>query len=139
MDKFNQSRYFKKDGTGLSSVQWDINNVSQYPAPINPADIMCYNAIALNMDNDIQSGIHLGMSNLFDFLRHYFLNILSFEHIQNTTEFVLEGLDGKSAPINCVWKLNYDAVGVAGDVIPLVWSENQRILQINAGQQLLVM
>jgi hypothetical protein len=78
------------------------------------------------------------MQSVYQFLRHYFVSILSFEHIQNTPEFVLEGLDGKAASITCKWTLNFDGAGVAGDLIPLVWSERQCVLNLRAGQQIFV-
>jgi hypothetical protein len=72
-------------------------------------------------------------------LRHYFCSILSFEHIQPyNTEFVLEGLDGKAAPITCKMVLNFEGQGQARNLIPIVWSERQAVLHINAGQQIFI-
>lgn len=131
---FNQSQYFVKDASGLREVQYDINGVSQYPQPLNTTDIWNQNLIALNLDSDIQSGCHSGCKSLGDFLTYYFLNILSFEHIQNTNDFVLEGLDGKASAITCKWSLTFEGAGVGGDLIPLVWSEKQNIMSIKYGQ-----
>jgi hypothetical protein len=80
---YNQCAYFQKECTGLGSLNWDINNVSQYPAPITYTDVYNENLKALNMDNDVQAGCHPGMQSVYQFLRHYFVSILSFEHIQN--------------------------------------------------------
>ena len=135
---FNQCAYFRKEATGLGSLNWDINNVSQYPAPISYTDVYNENLKALNMDNDVQAGCHPGMQSVYQFLRYYFVSILSFEHIQNTPEFVLEGLDGKAAQINCKLTLTFEDVGEARDLIPLVWSERQCVLNVNAGQQVFV-
>ena len=90
------------------------------------------------MDNDVQAGCHPGMQSVYQFLQYYFMSVLSFEHIQNTPEFVLEGLDGKAASINCKWTLTFEDDGVPGDLIPLVWSERQCVLNVNAGQQIFV-
>jgi hypothetical protein len=135
---FNQSRYFQKDGSGISTVQWDINSVSQYPQPLKMEDIFTQNMIALNQEVDTQACCHAGCDNIYSFALYYFLNILSFEHIQNTDAFVLGGLDGKASAISCKWTLNYDAVGLAGDAFPLVFAENQKVLNILSGQQLMI-
>jgi hypothetical protein len=91
------------------------------------------------MDSDIQAGVHPGMQSVFQFLKYYFVSILSFEHIQPyNTEFVLEGLDGKAAPITCKMVLNFDAAGEARDLIPIVWSERQAVLNVAAGQQIYI-
>ena len=137
-EAFNQSIYFVKEGTGIKDVQWDINGVSQYPQPLEISDIFNQNLIALNQDSDITSGCHPGLRSLSDFQRFYFMNILSFEHIQNTNDFVLEGLDGKASAITCKWSLNYEGAGIAGSVIPLVFSEKQNVMTIGVGQNIQV-
>lgn len=136
---FNQSKYFQKDAKGLKDVQWDINGISQYPQPLSKFDIFNQNLIALNMDSDIQSGCHSGCSSIGAFLNWYFVNILSFEHIQNTNEFVLQGFDGKASAISCKWTMNYEGAAGSTSVFPLIFAENQKVLSISAGQQLLVM
>lgn len=133
---FNQSVYFRKDASGLGTAQWDINGVSQYQQPLTGSDVFDQNLIALNLDSDVQSGVHPGMFSTYQFLKYYFCNILSFEHIQNSNEFVLEGLDGKASAISCKWTLNFSHVGEAGDLIPLVFAEKQQVLNIGVGQNL---
>lgn len=136
---FNQCAYFHKECTGLGSLNWEVNNVSQYPAPISYTDVYNENLKALNMDSDIQAGCHPGMQSVYQFLRHYFVSILSFEHVQpHNSEFVLEGLDGKASPLTCKLVLNFDAAGEAGNLIPIVWSERQAVLNVNVGQQLFI-
>jgi hypothetical protein len=132
---FNQSKYFQKDGSGIGQVQWDINGISQYPQPLTPYDIFNQNLIALNMDSDIQSGNHAGCDNIYNFLKYYFMNILSFEHIQNTNEFVLEGFDGVASAISCKWSLTFDNVGLAGSLIPIVFAEKQQVLVVQGAPQ----
>ena len=133
---FNQSAYFQKDATGLGSINYEVNGVSMYPANQDVHDIINQNQVALNLNGDIQAGCHPGMNGWGTFLKYYFMHVLSFEHIQNTSEFVLEGLDGKASAISCKWSLNFDAPGIVGALIPLVYSERQQVLQINAGQQI---
>lgn len=133
---FNQSQFFRKEASGLGTINWEINNIAQYPAPITVTDIYNQNLIALNQDNDVRAGIFPGMKDVHQFLKYWFMSILSFEHIQNTPEFVVQGLDGKAAAINVKWTLTFDAAGQAGDLIPLVWSERQQMVQLNAGQQM---
>jgi hypothetical protein len=135
---FNQCPFFRKEATGLSSLNWEINNIAQYPAPITVADVYNQNLIALNQDNDVRAGQFPGMRDIHQFLKYWFMSILSFEHIQNTPEFVVQGLDGKAAAITCKMTLNFEAVGEARDLIPLVWSERQQMVQLNAGQQIRV-
>jgi hypothetical protein len=136
---FNQSRYFQKECSGLGTVQFEINNVSMYPAPIDYYDIIYNNQNALNTKNDRNAGVHPGMVSYGHFLSTYFAHILSLEHIQDTSDFVVQGLNGEAAPINCRWTLNFKGAGVAGDLIPLVFSERQQIMNISAGQQLQIM
>lgn len=136
---FNQSKYFQKDGTGLKEVQWDINGISQYPQPLSKFDIFNQNLIALNMDSDIQSGCHPGCSSIGAFLRYYFINVLSFQHIQNTNEFVLEGYNGGASAISCKWSMTFEDVGTGGSVFPLIFAENQKVLVVQKGQNLIVM
>lgn len=136
---FNQSRYFKKNASALTEIQWDINGVSQYPQPLNKEDVFYQNLISLNLDSDIQSGCHPGCRSMIDFLNCYFMNILSFEHIQNTDSFVLEGLDGKASAISCKWSLTFSGAGTDSSVIPLVFAEKQNVLRIGVGQQLQIL
>lgn len=136
---FNQCAYFRKEATGLGTLNWEVNNVSQYPAPISYTDVYNENLKALNMDSDVQAGCHPGMQSVYQFLKYYFASILSFEHVQpHNHEFVLEGLDGKAAPLTCKMVLNFDAAGEARDLIPIVWSERQAVLNVNAGQQIYI-
>lgn len=133
---FNQSQFFRKEATGLDTINWEINNIAQYPAPITVADIYNQNLIALNQDNDVRAGVFPGMRDVHQFLKYWFMSILSFEHIQNTPEFVVQGLDGKAAAILCKFTLNFAQQGEARDLIPFVWSERQQMVQLNAGQQM---
>lgn len=136
---FNQSRYFRKEATGLGTVQYEINNVSMYPAPIDYYDIVYNNQNALNTKNDRNAGVHPGMVGVGQFLSTYFAHILSLEHIENTSDFIVQGLNGEASPINVKWTLNFASQGEAGALIPLVFSERQQIMNISGGQQLQIM
>jgi len=139
---FNQSRYFAHDGTGISSVSWEINNVNMYPQPLSSVDVFNENINNLNLQSDVQAGIHGGAASILHWIRLYWVSVLSFDHVQNQDAFTVEGLDGLSAPINVKFTINFDSatagIGRAGNIIPLFFIETTKMLRVDAGQQVSV-
>lgn len=132
-DLFNQSRYFKKDGVGILTSELKINNNAVSQAPLSPEEVFINNLDALNVVQDMNGGIHAGCYDINAFKKYYFCHIVPFEHRQSTTDFYLEGMDGRAAAINVKWTTTHDATNTQ-QVYPLVFSEQSKLLKVSPGQ-----
>ena len=133
---FNQSRYFKSDATGLTSISWEINNTPLNPIPL--ADYESYNEtlIALGHNHiDMGIGVYPGLNSLAAYLKYFFVNACSLEMI-NAGDFYKSGLDGKSSALNIVLKCVFGTT--AEKITPYIFAKTTRILQINEGHSVSV-
>lgn len=136
-DAFNQSLFFKSNASGLGTSSIEINNTPLMPQPLEDYEVFNETLIAMGHKNyDNSSGCHAGMRSLSDFLKYYFTHIVSLENLSGTNDFYKSGLDGKSSALNIVWKQFYPTTG--GFVIPYIFAETTRIIQVNEGNQVTV-
>jgi hypothetical protein len=136
-DAFNQSLFFKSNASGLGNSSIEINNTPLMPQPLEDYEVFNETIIAMNHKNyDKSSSVHSGMRSLSDFLKYYFTHIVSLENLSGTQEFYKSGLDGKSSALNIVWKQFYPTTG--GFVVPYIFAETTRIIQVNEGNQITV-
>ena len=136
-DAFNQSLFFKSNASGLGTSSIEINNTPLMPQPLEDYELFNETLIAMGHKNyDNSSSCHAGMRSLSDFLKYYFTHIVSLENISGTQEFYKSGLDGKSSALNIVWKQFYPTTG--GFVVPYIFAETTRIIQVNEGNQITV-
>lgn len=137
-DLYNQSYFFKSDATGLSTSSIEINNTPLAPQPLEDYEVFTESLIALGNNNiDMAAGIFPGCRSLADFLKYFFVHIVSLENIQNG-EFYKSGLDGKSSALNVVWKLAYNSSAVSMKQAPYIFAKCTRIMQVNEGNQITI-
>ena len=137
-DLFNQSYFFKSDAVGITSSSIEINNTPLMPQPLEDYEIFNESLIALKNSNlDMTLSVHSGMRSLADFLKYYFVHIVSLENIDNGN-FTKSGLDSKSSGLNVVWKLAYNSAAISLKQSPYIFAKCTRILQINEGHSVIV-
>ena len=136
-DAFNQSYFFKSDAVGLGTSAIEINNTPLHQSPLEDAQIYNESLIALgNLQNDMGVGVYQGIRSLNDWLKYFFVHIVSLENIQSG-DFYKSGLDGKSSSLNIVWKLAYATTDTMRQT-PYIFAKTTRILQINEGNSVIV-
>lgn len=136
-DAFNQSLFFKSDASGLGTSSIEINNTPLMPQPLEDYEIFNETLIALGNNNlDMSSGIYPGCRSLPDFLKYFFVHIVSLENISKNDDFYKSGLDGKSSALNVVWKQHYP--NPSGTAIPYIFAKTTRLIQINEGNQITI-
>jgi hypothetical protein len=136
-DAFNQSLFFKSNASGLGTSSIEINNTPLMPQPLEDYEVFNETLIAMGHKNyDNSSGCHAGMRSISDFLKYYFTHIVSLENLSGTNDFYKSGLDGKSSALNIVWKQFYPTTG--GFVVPYIFAETTRIVQVNEGNSIVV-
>lgn len=133
-DIFNQCNYFRKDGNGISTSLFEINNIATTPYPLTLPEVFNADMEALNIKEDMNNGLHAGCYDLNAWKKYYFTHIISLEHRMNSNDFWLMGFDGRNASINCKWTTVPEA-GAQGQVYPTVFCEVTKLLQVNFGQQ----
>ncbi len=132
-DLYNQSLYFKSDASGLYTSQIDINNTPLMPQPMEDYEIFNENLIALgNSNQDMGSGVFPGCRSIADFLKYFFVHIVSLENISKNDDMWKSGLDGKSSALNVNWRLNYNTASSYLQT-PYIFAKTTRILQVNEG------
>jgi hypothetical protein len=136
-DFYNQSHYFRSNGTGLTASSVEINNVPLMPQPMSDSEVYNEALIALgNLNQDMSSGVHAGCNSLAAFLKYYFTVIVSLENIQQG-DFYKSGLDGRSSALNIAWKLSFN--GTSAEVFtPYIYAKTTRLLVVNEGHSITV-
>lgn len=134
-DGFNQSYYFKRGATDITSAKWTINSVSMNPYPLPPEEIYNETLIAMGNNNiDMgASGIHPGNLSLYHFCKYYFTHILSLENISGDAQFWRSGLDGKQASITIQYEASFSSANT-GLIQPVIFCRSTKVLTINAGR-----
>jgi hypothetical protein len=136
-DAFNQSYFFKSDAVGLGTSSIEINNTPLHQSPLEDSQIYNESLIALgNLQNDMGVGVFQGIRSLNDWLKYFFVHIVSLENIQSG-DFYKSGLDGKSSSLNIVWKLAFSTTDTMRQT-PYIFCKTTRILQINEGNSVIV-
>ena len=81
-------------------------------------------------------GVYPGLRSLADYLKYFFVHIVSLENIQSG-DFYKSGLDGKSSSLNIVWKLAFSTTDTMRQT-PYIFAKCTRIVQINEGNSVIV-
>lgn len=138
-DLFNQSYFFKADAIGLVSSSIEINNTPLCPQPLEDYEIYTDSLIALGNNNVSKvASVHSGLRSLADFLKYYFVHIVSLENITDEPVFYKSGLDSNATGLNVVWKLAYNSSAVSMKQAPYIYAKCTRVLQINEGHSVMV-
>lgn len=135
-DLFNQSIYFRRDLSGLTSSQFFINGTQMSMTPLTPLEVYNETLIALNEHSDLSNGVHAGQNSLHSFLKYYFAHILSLEYCEECPIPTMSGLDGKGSSFNIIWRTS--AVTVTSPVYPVLLCACSRVLTIHGGRQISV-
>ena len=137
---FNQSKYFRRDLSGLKDSQFFINGTAMSQRALTPAEVFTETTIALNDQNDLNASYHKGLCGLPQFLKFYFAHVLSLNYNGETSIPTISGLDGGGSSFTILWKTNCDTNLTADDaqVYPVVFTASSRVLVINAGKQVSV-
>ena len=134
---FNQSRFFKSDACGLTSIAWTINNTPLNPIPLTDYESYNETLIALGHNHiDMGIGVFPGLNSLAAYLKYFFVNVCSLEMI-NAGDFYKSGLDGKSSALNIVLNASFGA-NTTDKITPYIFAKTTRILQINEGHSISV-
>lgn len=142
IDCFNQSMYFRRDLSSLTTSQITINGTQMYKSPLSPVEIWNENLLALNAQGDLNHAVHPGCNSLPAFLKYYFAHILSLNYNKETKEPLISGLDGKGSSFNILWKTTNNTTQIAAgaaQVIPIVFCAKSNVVRINAGKQISIM
>jgi hypothetical protein len=129
---FNQSRYFRSDACGLTSIAWTINNTPLTQQPLTDYESYNETLIALGHNHqDMSIGTFPGLNSLAAYLKYFFINICSLEMI-NAGDIYRSGLDGKSSSLSIVLSASFGA-NTSDKITPYIFAKTTRILQINEG------
>ena len=133
---FNQSRYFRSDACGLTSIAWTINNTPLTPIPLTDYESYNETLIALGYNQqDMGIGVYPGLNSLAAYLKYFFVNICSLEMINPGDGGWRTGLDGKSSSLNIVLNCSFGA-NTSDKVTPYIFAKTTRIMQINEGHSI---
>eukprot|EP00961_Rhodomonas_salina_P180828 2440536-Rhodomonas_salina.1 len=132
---FNQSKYFQKDGNGIETSYFHINNIATTPAPLTLPEVFNADMEALNIAADMNNGLHAGCFDLNSWKKYYFCHIISLEHRNTGSDFYIQGYDARNSAVNCKWTCKKET-GASGNVYPYVFAEHTKLMQINYGQQI---
>lgn len=137
-DAFNNSLYFVRNGLGLKGSKFQINNIDIDPYNLTPLEV--YNKVLQytgfqNLDLG-SAGLHGGCMSYIHFLKYYFTDICDLTNITTDNQFYISGLDGRGTGINITYNCQFDTV--VGQVAPVAFCRNTKVLNIHAGRQLVI-
>jgi hypothetical protein len=109
---FNNSRYFARNGSGITDCAWQVGN-SLYPTRNVQQQ---FDAVLqhFNIQNDQGAGgMYPGIQSLHHFRETFYCDILSLNCNQSETDFVISGLNTQETPLQITWNVNSKALNVA--------------------------
>ena len=95
---FNSSKYFVRNGSGITQSTWIVGNVRLPPqTPLED-----FNSVlkAFGTKNDINGGLYPGCKNLADFIQCYYGSVLSLQAVGENDLFTISGLDSSQQPVS---------------------------------------
>lgn len=115
---FNNSRYFARNGSSITSCSWQVGN-SLYPARTMQQQ---FDAVLqhFNIQNDQGSGgMYPGVQSLHHFRETFYCDILSLNCNQSETDFVISGLNTQETPLQITFNVNAtDLPAIIDTLIP---------------------
>lgn len=137
-DAFNNSYFFQSNAIGMANSQLEINNTPIQSSPLE--DIQCYNESLISLGNlqqDMGSGVFVGLRSLADYLKYFFVVVCSLENISNESSFYKSGLNGMASALSINWRINYAITDTMAQT-PYIFCKCTRLVQINEGNSVLV-
>jgi len=148
---FNNTNYFRRDGTGFKSSQWYINS-QPFTQNKNIHEVINNALQALNYANlDVGSGsFHAGIVSPHSYGSHYFADILSLENLSGDNNWWVSGLSGNGGTIQIQYQASFGSIGDSGTnsatvfysgsgCYPVIIARVSKVLNIKMGRLLDVM
>lgn len=132
---FNNSKYFVRDGGGISESKWYLN--SQVMADNNtPVEIFNSTLCALNFgNNDIGSGgLHPGALTTGFYNKFYFVDVLGIENNAQDNQHWRSGLNGNGSTIQVQYQAKFK--NLTDNVYPLIIAVVTKVLNVKIGRNL---
>jgi hypothetical protein len=133
---FDQSVFYQRNLSDLTTSQLQINGVNIYKQPLKATEIYHQNMLALNGHNDVHHSTHSGCNGITRFLTNYFTHYLSLNFTGDTVSPMISGLDGKGSSFNILWTAKKST---GSQVFPIVFCAKSSVLKISAGKQITLM
>ena len=102
---FNNSRYFARNGSSITSCSWKVG-MSEYPARTVQQQ---FDGVLqhFNIQNDQGSGgMYPGIQSLHHFQETFYSDILSLNTNQSENDYVISGLNTQETPLQITWTVN---------------------------------
>eukprot|EP00960_Hanusia_phi_P060356 764479-Hanusia_phi.AAC.2 len=135
---FNQTRYFVRNGTELTSSQWTLGS-EKLPQVPNTIKGCCQSVIeAFNLHQSADLGFFIGCQHISDFEDFFFADVLSLQHVgDNGGVMLVSGLNTRDLPISIEWSTKGRVTTGKGvndpTLIPLIIAVETRRVTIGAG------
>ena len=146
---FNSSKYFVRNGSGITQSTWLIRNVRLPPqTPLED-----YNSIlkGFGNKNDVNGGMYPGCKNVGDFIQCFYGSLLSLQATGETDLYTISGLDSSQQPVSIAWEVtggdtiaaadtNQNTnVCVSGDVcVPVIICNYSSHLDVTVGRNVVL-
>jgi len=135
---FNQSRYFQRDGAGITSSSWYVNS---QPLVINDTNIAIWNNLLNTLDYaniDIASGgFHKGALSTHHYNKFYFVDAISLENISGDGNNWVSGLSSSGTVLNISYTAKFDTV--ATKVYPYIIGKVSKVMNVKIGRNIDIM
>ena len=152
---FNNTNYFRRDGSGFKSSAWYINS-QPFTQSKNIHEVINNTLQALNYANlDVGSGsFHGGILSPHYYGSHYFADILSLENLSGDNNWWVSGLSGNGGTIQIQYQASFGSTGDSATDIanysatafssgpsfyPVIIARVSKVLNIKMGRLLDVM
>lgn len=136
-DTFNQTRYFQRNGNNLLSSQWTLGSEKLPQVPNTLKGCVQSVVEAFNMHQSADAGFYKGMIDIIAYEKYYFQDILSLEHVGDTSGIMLvSGLNTRELPISIEWSTkDVGATYTSGSqyYTPFIIAKETRRVDIGAG------
>jgi len=148
----NNSKYFVRNGDGISTCTYIVGNVRLIPETIPEQ----FNGVlrAWNNQNDILGGLYPGIQSLAHYQSQFYAHILSLNVTNEHDMYTVSGLNCSATPISIAWEVtgtsaapaNIDKIGTSNGNIwsngaynatPVMIACYTSRLEISAGRQIL--
>jgi hypothetical protein len=127
------STYFRRQGSGISGYQFNVNNVpypNYRPSPVQAWQLM---QNAYGMSQDTLGGCYRNLDTVAKWTGAYWVAVQSFCHNTADDERYVSGVDTRGNVAQCYFE--YDGFNVA-NYTGLVFAQTTSLLRVGAGRQI---
>lgn len=141
-DLLNNSKYFKRNGLGIGTVQFEINSQDLPSFPLNITNQYQETMKAFELNDSDDKNINPSMKSIQIWERDFYLCTLSTSHINDKSDTTfISGLNTQATSMNIAVKCTQSttlATNAAQKCTPIVCCEMTSILLVNSGRQISV-